>query len=110
MSPDQITQAVRVANVAAEDFELAIESDTPPTVTALAEIGTHARPKAPEKFSEATHVLGVLHELTMFCNEHDPALVARAVLAHEVAPVRATAATVTTWLAAFLNQLPEASC
>jgi hypothetical protein len=111
ISPHQELQAVRVANVPVDDFELLVESDAPPTVTALAEIGTHTRPKdAPTKFSEATHILGVLHELTMFCNEHDSALVARAILAHEVAPVRATAATVTTWLAAFLNQLPEASC
>ena len=112
LSPHQQLQATRVANVPAEEFEAAVESDAPPTVTALAEMGKTTRPKdnTPPKFSEATHILGVLHELTLFCNEHDSTLVARAVLAHEVAPVRATAATVTTWLAAFLNQLPEASC
>jgi len=33
MSERQIKTAVRVANVSVEDFEAAVESDAPPTVT-----------------------------------------------------------------------------
>lgn len=39
ISIDQAKQAVRVANIPAEQFEAAIDSDNPPTVTALAEMG-----------------------------------------------------------------------
>lgn len=37
LSSDQRKQALRVANVPSEDFEAAIESNAPPTITALAE-------------------------------------------------------------------------
>jgi hypothetical protein len=82
MSKDQEVTAVRVANVPAEDFEAAVESDDPPTitaaliscgrltffrgctvatmdtapaiVTALAELGTKTQPKTVhENFREA---------------------------------------------------------
>jgi hypothetical protein len=39
LSRHQIKQALRVANVPKEDFERQVESDNPPTVTALAEQG-----------------------------------------------------------------------
>jgi hypothetical protein len=43
ISKDQQVTAVRVANVPAAEFEAAIESQTPPTVTALAEMGKVSR-------------------------------------------------------------------
>jgi hypothetical protein len=39
LSPDQIKQAIRVANIPADKFESLVESDNPPTVTQLAEMG-----------------------------------------------------------------------
>lgn len=60
MSRDQQVTAVRVANVPAEQFE-AVESDTPPTVTKLADMGTNRRMTVdnPEQFQAATKVIGV---------------------------------------------------
>ena len=48
LSPDQQKQAVRVATVPHRDFEALIEGDSPPTITALADLGTRHRhtPKA----------------------------------------------------------------
>lgn len=43
MSKRQQVTAIRVANVPAEKFEAAIESEKPPTVTKLAEMGTAPR-------------------------------------------------------------------
>ena len=40
LSPDQAKQSIRVANVPEEDFEEQLESETPPTITNLAEQGT----------------------------------------------------------------------
>jgi AraC-like DNA-binding protein len=39
ISPRQLKTMIRVANVPAEDFERQIESDAPPTITALAARG-----------------------------------------------------------------------
>jgi hypothetical protein len=44
LSKRQEKTAVRVANVPEEEFEAQVESDSPPTVTALAEQGTHKKP------------------------------------------------------------------
>lgn len=63
MSPHQAKQAVRVANIPAEDFEKQVESQNPPTVTALAEQGKKPAPKPvidlngrdPDEFNLAMH-------------------------------------------------------
>jgi hypothetical protein len=68
MSKDQAVTAIRVANIPEEEFDEAIESDDPPTVTALAERGKQTRPKPivdlegidPQNYQKATHLLGLL--------------------------------------------------
>ncbi len=45
MSRDQQKAAQRVARIPVKDFEAAVESDNPPTVTDLAERGTKRHPK-----------------------------------------------------------------
>jgi hypothetical protein len=107
MSERQELTAVRVANVPASDFELAIESDDPPTVTRLAELGTKSQPKVAEKFAEATHVLGVLYTFATFCGEHEPAAIAHALYPHECKSARGHVATVEAWLAAFMKAIKE---
>jgi hypothetical protein len=109
MSERQIKTAVRVANVPAEDFEAAVECEHPATVTQLAAMGKTSRPAAPEKFPEATHILGVLHELALFCVEHEAAVVGRAVFPYEVRSLQADAAVVEMWVRTLLNHLPEAT-
>ena len=58
MSERQRKTALRVANIPKEEFEQAVESDNPPTVTALAERGKtkstiHLNGRSPEDFREA---------------------------------------------------------
>lgn len=63
MSKHQQVQAVRVANVPADDFERQVESNTPPTVTKLAQQGTKAAPRPvidlkgrdPSEFNRSLH-------------------------------------------------------
>lgn len=43
LSPRQAKSAIRVANVPEDDFDEQVDSDTPPTVTALAEQGKRSR-------------------------------------------------------------------
>jgi hypothetical protein len=75
MSKDQEKQAVRVANVPAEEFDLAVESENPPTATALAERGTEKRapkPAPPPGVQDARHLTGLLRELAAFCETPRP--------------------------------------
>lgn len=66
MSPHQAKQAVRVANVPADDFERQVESPKPPTLSQLASQGIQSRPQPiidlkgrdPKQFNRALHFVG----------------------------------------------------
>lgn len=72
MSERQQVTAVRVANVPAADFEKQVESQNPPTVTALAEQGKKPAPapkpvidlkgRDPGEFNRALHFVGAFEE------------------------------------------------
>jgi hypothetical protein len=97
--------AVRVANVPAEQFEAAVESGEPPTVTALAEMSKQSRVPpsseppaataspitAPAGFKQATHLIGVVRDFAAFCQENDPVVVVGGLMKSEVHDVRKAA-------------------
>ncbi len=104
MSERQQVTAVRVANVPDEEFEAAVESDSPPTITKLADMGRKPRepersstppesevpdwvtaPK-PEGFKEATHFLGALRRYVEHCKS--PELLANGLMPEERIEVR----------------------
>ena len=64
LSKRQKDTALRVANIPKEEFEALVESDDPPTVTALAEIGKKSRPlvnlngRDPEEYKLSTWCAG----------------------------------------------------
>lgn len=69
LSEHQQLQSVRVANVPADQFEREVESEAPPTVTALAQAGTKKREpiidlkgRDPTDFNKAMHFKGLLQE------------------------------------------------
>ena len=70
MSERQQKTAVRVANVPANDFEQAVESEAPPTVTKLADMGRRAAPKPvldlqgrdPGEFNRSLHFIAEIEE------------------------------------------------
>jgi hypothetical protein len=105
---------VRVANVPAEQFEKAIESDEPPTVTALAEMGKQSRPipaaaappvTAPAGFKQATHLIGVVRDFAAFCQNNDPVVVAGGLMKSEVNDVRSSVGVIDGWLDRFVVNL-----
>lgn len=117
LSERQRVTAVRVANVPAETFEKAVESETPPTVTKLAEQGTKKRqpespppskpepPKRPEGFKAATHLIGTVERFAEFCTDNNPEKVSAAVMPHEVQAVREHVAKIDAWLDRFVVNL-----
>jgi hypothetical protein len=108
MSKDQEVTAVRVANVPDDEFEALVESDNPPTVTALAERGTDKQP-APAGFADATRAIGLFKEFATFCSEHPAGAVAGAMYPHERHAVQARLLTIRTWLREFDDCL-EGQC
>ncbi|HMF68069.1 MAG TPA: hypothetical protein VK602_10725, partial [Phyllobacterium sp.] len=103
MSDRQRTTAVQVANVPAAEFEAAVESENPPTVTGLAETGKQSRPQkdAPPGFAQATQFIGTIDQLAQFCAANPPAVIANALLAHERASTQESVAAVVIWLGDF---------
>jgi hypothetical protein len=68
----QAKTALRVANIPAAEFEEAVESEDPPTVTELAERGTKRKPlvdlgdRTPEQFQAATGLIGAVEDLERY--------------------------------------------
>jgi hypothetical protein len=64
LSERQTKTALRVAKIPGAEFEEAVESENPPTVTELAERGTKRKPlvdlgdRTPEQFQAATGLIG----------------------------------------------------
>lgn len=104
LSKRQRDTAVRVANVPSDEFEKQIESDKPPTVTALAEQGIKRR-EAPPHMKRATHAWGVLNEFAEWCDDNAPDEIAQGIYPQEVAGMRNAVAKVDRWMDRFVVNL-----
>ena len=120
LSERQRKTALRVASVPEPQFIAVVESENPPTVSKLAEIGTQKRepPPAPrplvdlkgippEHYARATEAQGTLRRFTEFCEKHDPLVIAKAYHPHEIAALRRYVASIDSWLDRFVTNLPE---
>jgi hypothetical protein len=114
MSKRQQVTAVRVANVPAEAFEAAIESDNPPTVTELAKAGTAAREalgfdylqgRDPRQFNAAIHTMGAMRALAEKLAQHPPAFIAGGIDASEIHEAQKLAADIDAWIVGFFHKL-----
>ncbi|WP_233872393.1 hypothetical protein [Paraburkholderia adhaesiva] len=113
MSERQRKTALRVAAVPRETFEEQVESNNPPTVTALAEQGTKKRGQVVaegiphEDYRAATELQGALRRLAEYCSTHDAARIAAAFQTHERPELREFIAASGEWLRSFAHHLPE---
>jgi hypothetical protein len=108
LSERQQKTAVRVANVPKEEFEAQIESDSPPTVTALAEQGTQKKVFDPfdlrdsgisfEDHKLATHIIGVGQELSKFIVTARPEKVWRGLRDYERSDLLADLRLIRDWI------------
>lgn len=106
LSERQKVTALRVASVPADDFERQVESESPPTVTAIAEQGKRSLidlgGTSPVDFKMATAALASLRRFAEFTETHDPKQVAAGVRPQEVATVRKHVAAIDSWLDRFI--------
>jgi hypothetical protein len=112
LSHRQKVTAVRVANVPAEDFEAAVESDSPPTVTALAEAGKKTRPIDlggidPEDFRISTDAQDQLRRLAEFTRVASAAAVARGARPHECSTIRRHIDLIERWMDQLFSELED---
>ncbi|MFZ1494378.1 MAG: hypothetical protein WAU60_13335 [Candidatus Competibacter denitrificans] len=114
LSERQKVTALRVANVPQPVFEEAVESESPPTVTQLAEIGKQAKFPVPAidlegidpaHFARATELKGSLSRLASFCEKQDPSAIAKAFKPQEIKTVRQYLAVIESWFDCFVVNL-----
>jgi hypothetical protein len=110
LSEHQRKTALRVAAVPEAEFEGAVESPTPPTVSALAKLGTSSRSVAMGVVAAAPRsvhdeVQDTLRAFEQFCAGHDAAIVAKAIAPGDVAPLRALLSRLDLWLERFAANL-----
>lgn len=100
MSERQAKTAIRVANVPAQDFERQVESETPPTVTALASQGTKPAPvidlkgRDPGAFNRSLHFMAELEDYAKALGKFDLDLLLPALIPPEAARVRKAISTI----------------
>lgn len=109
MSIHQQRQASRVANIPESDFNVAVESDNPPTVTKLADMGKNTRfsHDKPENFQAATEVIGEIRRCVAVFRKHEPEFVVDGINPKEVAEMREAVGVMDAWLDRFIINLPE---
>jgi hypothetical protein len=105
MSKDQEKQAVRLANVPAEEFEAAIESESPPTITALAQLGIVPHPR-PQNFYAATHTIAAMQTFASFCAKYPAERVADGLSPEEAQEVVELINKLDAWLDILITHLP----
>jgi hypothetical protein len=115
ISERQRKTALRIASIPEADFEAAVESDDPPTITEMAMRGTATRefarvPDRPPDVLPADPALVArahrwLREFAAFCGVHDP--VAIALGCRDADELRGHVETIDSWLDRFVTRLPE---
>lgn len=112
LSKRQKDTALQVASVPEPDFERQVESESPPTVTRLAEQGKKTKlldlgDSKPKNFALATKALAALRRFAEFCEAYDAAEVATGVRPSEISTARKHVRAVDSWLDQFVTRLPE---
>ena len=111
LSEHQRKTALRVASIDPAVRDALIESDNPPTITELAEMGKKPRNIVdlgdinPRDYALATTAQGTLREFAAYCKFNDAVQIARAFQPHEVAAMRRYVSTVDAWLDSFVVHL-----
>jgi hypothetical protein len=102
LSEHERKTALRVASISAESFERQVESDNPPTVTALAEQGTR---RLSAEAAPPNPLLEKFRKLARFCGETDAASLAASVPESQRGEFRALIGEVDAWLDQFITTL-----
>jgi len=112
LSERQRVTALRLAALPAPKFETLIESDSPPTVTKLAELGTQTRTPQPPKPACAAgegsaRAREMFQRLREFCEQNEPAELAHEFTDKDGESLRGLVEGLRQWLDKFAENLPD---
>ena len=108
LSLDQGKRAINVANIDEDEFNEAVESDTPPPITELAKRGRAAlTSKKPAGFKEATHAIGLFRRFHRDMAEHNPSVFMGGMREHEIQTMKERGIEIIDWVNEILNELEE---
>lgn len=110
LSEHQRKTALRVASVPEDEFERDIESESPPTVTELAERGKQSKPidfggLSVTDRDKAEQGASVMRKFASFCSVNEPAYIAGLYGREELAMLQGYATRVGSWLGQFVTCL-----
>jgi hypothetical protein len=109
LSERQKVTALRVATLSAPQFEQLVESDSPPTVTQLADLGRHAHPPQPSAVRpdpiRAAKAHKMFSTILEFCEQNDPAELAHTLASQDQQPLRKFVSSLDAWLDTFMAHL-----
>jgi hypothetical protein len=106
LSERQRKTALRVANIPEDQFEAAVESASPPTLSAMARWGTNPRTDAgatPADIQLAREARNLLRNFAAFCGLYDPARIAFAM--RDPGGCRGNVEAIDAWLDRFVTNL-----
>ncbi len=112
ISPKRERTAIRVANILDEDFEAAVDSEHPSTVTALTEQGKKRRlvdlgGRDPKEFSISTDGQGQIHKLAQFTGDVEPGVVVRGAMPYEREMLIRDIISIEFWFDELMEQLED---
>ena len=116
LSERQRKTALRIASIPEPEFNAAVESPSPPTVTKLAERGIQQRPEtriyregiSPAVQTQARDAFHTLARFAAWCEAQDPESITRAFCADDIASIQAHTRVIDAWLDRFVTNLPAA--
>jgi hypothetical protein len=106
LSERQRVTALRVASVDSASFEAATESEDPPTVTELAELGRFHRDPPPAGEGEVRQAATTLNRFAQHCSATDPIALATGSGCLKVEGLRENVAKIDRWLDLYVTNLP----
>jgi hypothetical protein len=105
LSDWQYRTARAIGEIPQDQFESAVDSDNPPTVTELARMGTQPRKpvtdlqdRNPQDFSVSTKAQGILRETAKAAERLDPETIVKGALPNEHATIRKHIEAIDAWL------------
>jgi hypothetical protein len=106
ISPDQVKDALRLANIKPKDFEAAVEGERVPTITELAERGTKKQAplvdlkgRDPAAFNRSLHIAARVNDLAGEAAKVTPKVMASGCLPRQAPALRQSIKVLSKWLA-----------
>lgn len=115
LSERQRKTALRIASIPNDEFDAAVESASPPTVTKLAERGIQSRPTprihrediSPSQQAQAREAFHAVARFAALCKGQEPESFARAFCADDIAAIHEHTRIIDAWLDRLVTNLPS---